>query len=547
MFRPNPLYRTDGYKPGHQAMLAPGTTRLYGTWIPRNLKHAPKGIKKIVSALHQGVWREIHDIFDEYFFKLPIEEAMQFPKDMELYLMLPYDGDHFEKLWEQGYLPLAVQALPEGIETLPNIPHQTFINTLHGFAWLTLYMETIVSNLAWEGPTAATIARQYRKICTEWVMKTDPENMWLVDYMCHDFSSRGLSGEWSQIAVGLGHAMSFRGSDTLIAIPAARYYYNEPKDEVIINSVLASEHSVTCTGIFYYQKELKAGNLDHEIKKYYDFDAPCDGSVDNPDYLAIAELLNLRDWLIKFPKGILSVVSDTFNLWKLITFILPRLKDLIMARDGKLVIRPDSGDPADIVCGEILYNYNGFSGKTINGDFLKKYKITSEEYENSPQAKGVIELLWDAFGGTVNEQGYNRLDSHIGCIYGDSITLDRQLDIYSRLADKGYSSTVIVLGVGSFTYRYTTRDTEGWAAKGAWFETHGEGYNIYKDPITDDGGKKSLKGFQFVYLDKDGEYQTMGEVTEEKAYSEDNILQLIYKDGKFFNQTTFTEIRNRLA
>lgn len=196
---------------------------------------------------------------------------------------------------------------------------------------------------------------------------------------------------------------------------------------------------------------------------------------------------------------------------------------------GKLVIRPDSGDPADIVCGAFG------NGKD------EYYSIIDPRY------KGVITLLAEIFGTEKTSTGYNRLDSHIGCIYGDSITLDRQLDIYSRLADKGYSSTVIVLGVGSFTYRYTTRDTEGWAAKGAWFETHGEGYNIYKDPITDDGGKKSLKGFQFVYLDEDGEYQTMGEVTEEKAYSEDNILQLIYKDGKFFNQTTFTEIRNRLA
>src|SRR6478752_8899719 len=147
--------------------------------------------------------------------------------------------------------------------------------------------------------------------------------------MCHDFSARGLD-PFSMLASGLGHATSFRGSDSIICIPGARYYYGEK--DVCINSVNASEHSVTCTGIFYYENLLKIGGGDHLIKEYYSFDAPCEGSVDSPDYLAIAEWANLRDWLKKFPIGILSIVSDTFNLWKLITYILPRLKKEILAR-----------------------------------------------------------------------------------------------------------------------------------------------------------------------------------------------------------------------
>lgn len=263
MFKINPLYNTDGYKVGHKAMLAPGTTKLYGTWIPRSTKHAPKGITKIVSFGQQLVWKWLHDEFEENFFfteersKLWSshndtlkQKALQFVKDMSLYLGMEYDGKHFEELWDLGYLPLKVKSLPEGIETNPNIPHMTFVNTVDGFAWLTLYMETMVSNLAWKPSTAATIAKLYRRQAEEWVAKTDPANLWLVDYMYHDFSARGLSGPDDMIAVGLGHATSFKGSDTLAVIPASRYYYGEPENEVCINSVNASEHSVSCTKIF---------------------------------------------------------------------------------------------------------------------------------------------------------------------------------------------------------------------------------------------------------------------------------------------------------
>ena len=561
MFKPNALYYVDGYKVGHKAMLAPGTTRLFGTEIPRSLKYGPKGATKVVNFGKKLVWRWIHDQFEENFFftkerehnlnyqmsggvqmsqqydiNVLKEKAQQFGKDMSMYLGLPYDAKHFDDLWELGYLPVSVRSLPEWAEVDPNVVTSGFINTVDGYAWLTLYLETIASALTWKPMLSATIAKQYRKNCKEWVMKTDPANAWLIDFMCHDFSARGLNPH-DMVSVGLGHATSFRGSDTLIAIPAARYYYGESDDTVIINSVNASEHSVTCTGIFYYQSLLKTEEGKKHIEKYYSFDAPCEGSVENPDYLAIAEWLNLKRWLELFRVGILSVVSDTFDLWKLITFILPRLKDEILSREGKLVIRPDSGDPVDIICGT--------SGKL---------GVTTDSPLATPQEKGVIELLWGIFGGNVNEQGYKTLDSHIGAIYGDSITLDRQVEIYKRLEAKGFATTNIVLGVGSYTYAYNTRDSIGLAYKGAWFEveendgeeTYPKSYNIYKDPVTDDGTKKSLKGFQFVYKDENGEYKVESEVSEEKYLSDENELKLIYEDGVFYNQVTFEEIRKNL-
>ena len=273
-FNCNSLYYVDGYKLSHKEMLAPGTTKLYGTWIPRSLKHAPKGIDKIVSFGQQLVWKWIHDGFEENFFytekRKNLEnpnsstfqnalnmgellelknKALSFSKDMLLYLGMDFNGEHFEKLWDLGYLPIKVKALPEGIETNPNIPHMTFVNTVDGFAWLTLYLETIVSSLAWKPSTSATIARLYRKQAEEWVKKTDPDNLLLVDYMCHDFSARGLNPH-DMISSGLGHATSFRGSDTLSVIPAARYFYGVKDDEMPIFSVVAGEHSVTTSNIF---------------------------------------------------------------------------------------------------------------------------------------------------------------------------------------------------------------------------------------------------------------------------------------------------------
>ena len=488
MFKPNSLFYTDGYKIGHRKMLAPGTTKLYGTWIPRSTKHAPKGVSKIVSFGQQLTVRWLHDEFEENFFKLQHDEAMVFAKDMSMYLGMEFDGSHFSELHKLGYLPIRFKSLPEGIETLPNVPHMTFVNTVDGFAWLTLFLETIVSSLAWKPATSATLALQYKRNVVEWVTKTDPSSSFLIPFLAHDFSARGLN-PWDMLSSGLGHATSFRGSDTLVVIPAARYFYGEPNNEVVINSVNASEHSVSTTCIFTMGEE--------KMISYF---------------------------MDQFPTGILSIVSDTFDLWKLITEYLPANKEQIMSRDGKLVIRPDSGDPVDIICGEI-------SNPDVKPTLADGYH---------PKHIGVIELLWNIFGGTINEQGYKVLDPHIGAIYGDSITLDRQIQIYERLAAKGFASTNIVLGVGSFTYQFNTRDTFGFAAKGAWFEANGVEFDIFKDPITDDGTKKSLKGL--IMVDENQEVHT--QCTHEQEAQ--GILQTIYEDGKFYNEITLSEVRNKL-
>jgi nicotinamide phosphoribosyltransferase len=338
--------------------------------------------------------------------------------------------------------------------------------------------------------TSATIAYQYRKVLTKWTEKTDAERAWFIDWQGHDFSMRGMDSVNAVISSGLGHLTSFLGSDSLPTIYGARKYYNATGQ--VCGSVNATEHSVMC-----------AGGKEDEVETF-------------------------RRLLETYPTGILSVVSDTWDLWKVCTEHVVTLKEEILARDGKLVIRPDSGDPADIICGL----------NTANSMWTKDITI-------KPEWKGVIELLWDAFGGTINEQGYKVLDSHIGAIYGDSITIDRAEEICKRLEAKGFASTNIVLGVGSFTYQYNTRDTFGFAMKATYVEVNGEAREIFKDPITDDGTKKSATGLLAVFKNEvNGNY----ELVDHCNWTTENNgeLQTIYNSGKFFNTTTLTTIRELL-
>jgi nicotinamide phosphoribosyltransferase len=267
-------------------------------------------------------------------------------------------------------------------------------------------------------------------------------------------------------------------------------------------------------------------------------------NLKNPDYKGIAEYQVFKRLLEIYPNGILSVVSDTFDLFKVVTEYLPRLKDEILARDGKLVIRPDSGNPVDILCGKIVW--------VNKGEFdFNKSRISGL----NPDDKGVIELLWDVFGGTINEQGYKVLDPRIGAIYGDSITIDRANEICKRLEAKGFASTNVVLGVGSFTYQYNTRDTFGFAMKATYVEvTHKaesgspafsvEGREIFKDPITDDGTKKSATGLLCVEELPDGSIGLYDKVSW--ATEDTGLLQTIYKNGEFDNLITLTKIREIL-
>jgi nicotinamide phosphoribosyltransferase len=330
------------------------------------------------------------------------------------------------------------------------------------------------------------------------------------------------------IGSAMGFLTSFSGTDTLPVLEAVKYYYN---DENVGFSVPASEHSVMCS----HGKEGEINTLQYLMKQY--------------------------------PTGILSIVSDTWDLWKLITEYLPQLKEEILSRDGKLVIRPDSGNPVEIICGyQVMtqeeaeefvysddYHYN-MNGKCIakdgklypiyvstypDGCINEIYADTDENPISLSEQKGVIELLWDIFGGTINEQGYKVLDSHIGAIYDDSITPERAIQIAERLKTKGFANQV-VLGIGSYSMGYATIDSQGGAVKSTYVEVKGEARPIFKNPITDDGIKKSAKGL----LQVTDELEMIDNCSWEQEQK--GLLKIIYKNGIFYNLTNFTKIKTKI-
>lgn len=467
-------------------MYPKGTTKVYSNYTCRSTKRMHKDAQDVVVFGIQYTFKYIQDLWQENFFDMPKSiVCAEAKKHLSQYLGTDYDVSHFEALYDLQYLPIKVKALEEGTIIKEGIPLFTIVNTHPDFYWLTNFLETMISTLVWRPVHSASLAYAYKKLLLKYAKETDNANLWFVDFQAHDFSFRGMQSPEAAISSGLGFATSFKGSDTVPVLQASNYYYKATDS---IYSVNATEHSVMC-----------AGSKDSEIETF-------------------------KRLLKTFPKGILSIVSDTWNLWKVCTEYLPILKDEILARNGKLVIRPDSGDPVDIICG----NRNDID----------------RDYIGSPEQKGVIELLWDVFGGTINEQGYKVLDSHIGAIYGDSITLERAEQICERLKAKGFASTNIVFGVGSYSMGYATRDNQGGAVKSTYVEINGEAIEIFKNPVTDDGTKKSAKGLLSVFKNENGYYLK----DQCDTYSEaTGALQTIYENGHFSNIISLEEIRENIS
>jgi nicotinamide phosphoribosyltransferase len=427
--------------------------------------------------------------FDAFFAADADEVCAEYQTMLDRYLGPNQIGtEHIRALHDLGYLPLEFKALPEGTRVPLRVPMFTVENTHPDFAWLVNYFETILSATLWMPSTSATNAMRVRELLDSWARKVGAPAEG-VAFQGHDFSMRGMSGLESACLSGIGHLTAFTGTETVPVLEFIDTYY--PTDQFIAGTVPATEHSVMC-----------AGGEDDEYDTY-------------------KRLLNL------YPSGILSVVSDTWDLWKVLTQTIPALYNEIMERDGKLVIRPDSGDPADIICG---WNPNDLN----------------PAFKDRPAAKGVYELLWETFGGHVNEAGYKVLDSHIGVIYGDAMNYDRINDICSRLEAKGFSMESLVFGLGSYGYQYQTRDTFGFAIKATNVVINGEEKPIFKDPVTDNGTKKSLKGRIAVTRDPHGNLVADDEVDPkfEKELWDSSLLTTVWKDGTFVKEYSFDEVRS---
>lgn len=475
----NAALLTDFYKVGHPFQYPDNTTLVYSNMTPR--KSRVEGFDKVVFfGLQYFIKEYLISYFNENFFYREHQEIMDnYKRRIKTSLGSHLKSyAHIEALHKLGFLPIEIKALPEGSLVDTKVPIVTIRNTIKEFYWVTNFVETLISASLWQACTSATIAHLYRKILDSYAKRTGiPKEF--VPWQAHDFSFRGMSSLESAIISGMAHLLSFTGTDTIPAIDAHEKYYNANADkEMIGGSVNATEHSVMCAG----------GQ---------------DGELETIERL-ITEV---------YPEGIISIVMDTWDLWKVCTEHLVNLKTAIMSRNGKVVIRPDSGNPELILCGNPL-------GK-------------SEE-----ERKGVVRLLWERFPGPETSTGYRMIDPHVGVIYGDSITLQRAESICANLASQNFASQV-VFGVGSYTYQYNTRDTFGFAMKATYVEVGDDKREIFKCPVTDDGTKKSATGLLCVENGK-----LLEKVTWEKERTGE--LKPVFRDGIILKNWSLADIRRNL-
>lgn len=568
-------YLIDAYKLGHKSQYPEGLSFKMSNFTPRKSR-LPHVDEVVWVGTSYFIQEYLVNHWDNLFFRRGISQReADFYAENVNKIIGPnrVGGNHILALHKLKYLPIRIKAIPEGEMVKFGVPTLVIHSTLEEFAWLVNYLESLLSCVLWMTPTSATNAFHMRLLLEKHAIKVGGSREF-VKYQLHDFSFRGMPGVEAACMSGFGHLCVANGTDTVPALFFIQQYYNKPDGTLDITeiggSVAATEHSVMCINAEYIEVHKENAQGEKVLVEV----------VPN-------ELKSFTRLIRKFGFGILSIVGDSFNFWKVLDEYLVTLKDEIMNRhhyvcntasqlfkvgdwflpnidletgkiidyfacaneqsysvdlitndptlervEGKLVIRGDSGDPVKILTGYF-------------GEELEEYKdgriLFNGRQISVTEKKGLFEALYDIFGGTVTEKGYITLDPHIGAIYGDGINYDRLKEILERMEEKNFYMNG-VMGVGSFTYQYVTRDTFGWAMKATYGEIiigteMIEGNltpivvkkEIYKDPITDDGTKKSAKGITAVFKDENGEYYLKDKATMEEFENCDLIT--VFENG----------------
>ncbi len=468
----NVMLRTDVYKMGHMEQYPPGTTKVYSYLLARSDKKMPStlfyGLQYYLKLLEVKPTQEMMDEFLVYRKRILGFDASQDVKDK------------LSALVKLGYIPLKIKAVREGsIIPVRNVL-MTLESTVPGFHWVVGFFESLLLKV-WNTCTVASYSKKLKDLCKRFADETCDDDGHR-PFQVHDFGYRGCSSDETAMLSGSAHLINFLGTDTVLALKMIidTYGCSEP----IGLSVTASEHSVVCA----YGKEREFDAFEHMLKLV--------------------------------PTGIISQISDTYDLWNVLTNFAEKLKSRILDRDGKFVFRPDSGDPPKIICGD---------GDAETG---------------SPEWFGALRLLDKNFGSKKNKKGYRVLNPKVGLIYGDGMFYERFERTLEMMRDMKYASSNLVIGSGGILLQQHNRDDQGYAIKATFAEVNGEMRELVKDPITDHK-KKSHKGLVALLKDDDGRYFTKDQCTaEEEAKS---LLETVYLNGKITRTTTFDEIRKLAA
>lgn len=473
----NPLLLIDFYKATHAEQYPKGMTCIYSPGTPRMSRL--KDITEVTYFGGQAFAKEyLIGYFNEFFFNRPIDEVIEEYTRILTATLGPgtYNSQKIRDLHELGYLPIAMYTIPEGCSTAIGVPQSVFVNTHHNFAWLTNTLETAYSSFIWHIQIAVEVGKRYRKIVEKYASLTCDDNV-RPARLLGDFSMRGQHCPESAMKASAGWLLSFLNTATVPAIMWLENYYNcDCTKEEVGYGAISTEHSVMCSNY----------------------------SVDGDEITQIKRLLTEI-----YPNCSFSMVSDSYDYWNLVTNLLPQCKDEILAHNGTLSIRGDSGDPVEIIAGkDIIYldateikddGYDLFvddrdtqdwieeyctdielnENKTLyfcynnkyyavkvycdwtnergawtdtKYDYVGGYTITWSPIEPDAELLGTVWALDQIVGHTINSKGYKVLNPKLKAIYGDSITPQRCEEIYRRLKAQGYAINNVSLGVGSFSF-----------------------------------------------------------------------------------------------
>ena len=486
---------SDTYKQTHDRMYPKNLKKLVSYWVPRKSMFVNEENQKMVWFGLQGFIQEwLIEYFERNFFNLPLEAVVnEYKYSMDIQIGEGnYDIDKVENLWRLGYLPIEIKALPEGSLVDMGIPCIEITNTHDNFAWLVQWIECILQAELWKMCNHATIGHMYYTLAKKWYNKTvdntiDPRNAFA------DFGMRGMSCMNEAIRCSAAWLLSSNKTSTIPAISYLdKYYFAKCADNKIGIGAVSTEHSVMGANFAL------DGNERDFVKRL------------------LTEL---------YPNSSFSMVSDTYDYWNMVENIIPSLKEEILNHNGKLLIRPDSGD---------------------------QFETTVE----------TIQKLWNIFGGTTNTKGYKVLDSHIGVILGDGCTLEVLDRIWTELESRGFAANNAIFGVGAFCFSaifengkmiVNTRDTYGCAMKATYGVFGDKELKIYKDPKTDTSHlKKSHRGL--VFVEKVGDKFTYKDDMLQSEYDEyakthTSAMRTVFKNSALLlpNCETRKEIRERLS
>ena len=448
----NIITLSDSYKVSHWKQYPPKTQKVYSYFESRGGEYPETVFFGLNYLIKEYLMKPV---MWEYIIEAQALYQAHFGKDL-------FNREGWEHIAKLGYLPVRIKAVPEGTVVPNRNVLMTIENTDPKVPWLTNWLETLLVQV-WYPCTVSTISRHNKKTLLAALEKSgDPS---LIDFKLHDFGFRGSTSVESSALGGCAHLVNFKGTDTVSALLMARDYYNCPMAGF---SIPASEHST-----------ITAWGQENEVDAF-------------------------RNMLTQFPDGLVACVSDSFDIYKACGELWgTQLRDQVLARDGTLVIRPDSGEAQEVL----------------------------------PE---MFDIIGDKFGYTVNAKGYKVFNPKVRTIQGDGINPKSLPRILDCLMDAQWSADNIAFGSGGGLLQQCNRDTLKFAFKCSDITVDGEHRDVFKKPIT--AAWKDSKAGR-MKLVKKGDYY----LTVRPGAEGDDIMQTVFENGKLLVDPTLDEIRERAA